>query len=90
MYVALEVILILQGRKVEFSSGQKIGVLISLVLILDFLLFDSLMEVVVVLEFVISVLKLVVVLVLDEPWILIVGLGLVLDETLMMMAGFVF
>ena len=77
----MEVILILQGRKVEFSSGQKIGVLISLVLILDFLLFDSLMEVVVVLEFVISVLKLVVVLVLDEPWALMVGFGLVLDET---------
>ena len=67
MFVVLEVILFLQGRKVELSSVKKIAVLISLVLILDFLLFDSLMEVVFVLEFLISALQLVVVLVLDEP-----------------------
>ena len=66
MFVVLEALLVLQGRKFEFSRVQKIGALISVVLILEFVLFGSLMEVVFVLEFLISALKLVVVLVLDE------------------------
>ena len=61
----MEVLLVLQARKFEFSRVQKIGALIFLVLILELLLFGSLMEAVFVLEFSISALTLVVVLVQD-------------------------